>query len=178
MTTLNSAHALLLSTIQNSPIAVLKRAVDALESGPTSFAITRQLPGEIRALVSLNGGVEYGVTLTDSVSTCSCKSALYRGGICKHMTALCLHVLRDPQPKAEAPVPQFPTFHLAWSDGSPLCGAGACPSAIHPGHVDMARGLFGLPVCLQPRICSLLKKKACQSRHSDKPLVKGAETNP
>jgi hypothetical protein len=122
MTTLNSAHALLLSTIQNSPIAVLKRAVDALESGPTSFAITRQLPGEIRALVSLNGGVEYGVTLTDSVSTCSCKSALYRGGICKHMTALCLHVLRDPQPKAEAPVPQFPTFHLAWSDGSPLCG--------------------------------------------------------
>jgi hypothetical protein len=67
-------------------------------------------------------GKEYGVTLTESLTACSCKDALYRGGICKHGVAVALYVLRAPQPKTAAPVPQFPMFHLMWRDGIVLCG--------------------------------------------------------
>jgi hypothetical protein len=46
--------------------------------------IIRQSDCEIRALVKNGDGKEYGVTLTESLSTCSCKDALSRGGIYKH----------------------------------------------------------------------------------------------
>jgi hypothetical protein len=95
------------------------------------MTITRQSEAEIRALVKNGEGKEYGVTLTESLTACSYKDALYRGGICKHGVAVVLHVLRTPQPKTAAPAPQFPTFHLMWRDGIILCGDP------HPGRVQV-----------------------------------------
>jgi len=122
MTALNSIQSLVLSAVQQVTADRLQRAVCGLADGSMTVTLTRQSENEIRALVKNGDGKEYGVTLTDSLTTCSCKDALYRGGICKHATATALHVLRSPQPKKEAPAPQFPTFHLMWRDGIVLCG--------------------------------------------------------
>ena len=84
--------------------------------------LTRQSEGEVRALVKNGDGIEYGVTLTETVTTCSCKDALYRGVICKHAVATALHVLRTPQPKREASLPARLLFHLMWREGVVLCG--------------------------------------------------------
>lgn len=100
----------------------LQRAVCGFTDGSLTVTLTRQSEAEIRALVKNGDGKEYGVTLTESLPTCSCKDALYRGGICKHGVAVALHVLRTPQPKTAAPALQFPTFHLMWRDGIVLCG--------------------------------------------------------
>ena len=89
---------------------------------PSFVTLTRQSESEIRALVKNGDGKEYGVTLTEALTTCSCKDALYRGTVCKHAVAVALHVLRTPQPKKEIPTPQFPLFHLMWRDGIVLCG--------------------------------------------------------
>ena len=100
----------------------LQRAVCSLADGSITMTITRQSEAEIRALVKSDNGSEYGVTLIESFTTCSCKDSLYRGGICKHGVAVALYVLRTPQPKKEASAPQFPMFHLMWRDGIVLCG--------------------------------------------------------
>jgi hypothetical protein len=84
--------------------------------------ITHQSEAKIRALVKNGDGKEYGVTLTEALTVCSCKDSLYRGGICKHGVAVALYVLRTPKPMTEAPAPQFPMFHLMWRDGIVLCG--------------------------------------------------------
>jgi hypothetical protein len=114
--------ALILDLLKNTPIDRLQRAINALADHTLTISLTRQSETEIRALVTNGDGISYGITLTDSLTACSCKDSLYRGGICKHATAVALYVLRSPQPKIEALAPQFPTFHLAWSDGSTLCG--------------------------------------------------------
>ena len=90
----------------------LQRAVCGLADGSMTVTLTRQSDSEIRALVKSGNDIEYGVTLTESLSACSCKDALYRGGICKHGVAVALYVLRTPQTQKEAPAPQFPMFHL------------------------------------------------------------------
>ena len=100
----------------------LQRAVCGFVDGSLTITLTRQSESEIRALVKNGDRKEYGVTLTESLTTCSCKDALYRGGICKHGVAVVLHVLRTPQPKTAALAPQFPMFHLMWRDGIVLCG--------------------------------------------------------
>jgi uncharacterized Zn finger protein len=68
------------------------------------MTLTWQSEAEIRALVKNGDGNEYGVTITPSLVPCSCRDALYRGGICKHAVAVALYVLRTPQPKKEAPL--------------------------------------------------------------------------
>ena len=115
-------HSLILSVLQNVTTERLQRAVTALTDSSLVITLTRLSGADIRALVKHGTGSEYGVTLTESLVTCSCKDALYRGGICKHAVAVALHVLRIPQPQKEAPAPQFPTFHLMWRDGIVLCG--------------------------------------------------------
>ena len=120
--TLSSIHALVLHAVQQVSPDRLQKAVCGLADGSMTITLTRQSESEIRALVKNGEGKEYGVTLTESLSTCSCKDALYRGGICKHGGAVALHVLRTPQPKTEAPVLQFPMFHLMWRDRIVLCG--------------------------------------------------------
>src|SRR5215217_3158938 len=115
-------HPFILTVLQQVSTDRLQKAVTALVEGEMSITVTRQTPTEIRALVQNGDGKEYGVTLTGSLTACSCKDSLYRGGICKHGVAVALHVLRTPQPKTAAPAPQFPTFHLMWRDGIVLCG--------------------------------------------------------
>jgi hypothetical protein len=115
-------HSLVLSAVQHVSSDRLQKAVCGLADGSMTVTLTRQLEAEIRALVKNGEGKEYGVTLTEALIACSCKDALYRGGICKHAVAVALHVLRTPQPKKETPVPQFPTFHLMWRDGLTVCG--------------------------------------------------------
>jgi hypothetical protein len=114
--------SLVLTILKHVSSDRLQRAVCGLADGSLTMTITRQMEAEIRALVKNGDGKKYGVTLTESRTTCSCKDALYRGGICKHRVAVVLHVLRTPQSKTEAPAPQFPTFHLMWRDGIVLCG--------------------------------------------------------
>jgi hypothetical protein len=113
---------LVLTILQQVSSDRLQRAVCGLVDGSLTVTLTRQSEAEIRALVKNGDGKEYGVTLTESLIACSCKDALYRGGICKHGVAVALHVLRIPQPKTEYPAPQFPMFHLMWRDGIVLCG--------------------------------------------------------
>jgi hypothetical protein len=120
--TVTTIQSLVLHAVRDVTADRLQRAVCGLADGTLSCPLTCQSDHEIRALVKNGDGKEYGVTLTESLTTCSCKDALYRGGICKHATATALHVLRSPQPKTEVPVPQFPTFHLMWRDGIVLCG--------------------------------------------------------
>jgi hypothetical protein len=123
--------AFLLYPLQQVSTTRLQRAVNALANGSMTVTLTRQEPSEVRAWVTCGGIVRYGVTLTSSVAFCSCKDALYRGVVCKHAVVVALHVLRTPQPKTEAPVPQFPIFHLMWRDGIVLCGDP------HPGRVQV-----------------------------------------
>jgi SWIM zinc finger len=120
--TISSVHSLVLHAVQEVPADRLQKAVCGLADGTLTVTLTRQSDCEIRALVKNGTGAEYGVTLTESLIACSCKDALYRGGICKHATATALYVLRTPHAKKEVPAPQFPTFHLMWRDGIVLCG--------------------------------------------------------
>jgi hypothetical protein len=112
-----------LTVLQQVSTDRLQRAVNALAEGTMTITLTRHAEAEIRAQVKNGEGVEYGVTLTDALTTCSCKDSLYRGVICKHAVAVALHVLRTPQPQKEAPVSSLPVFHLMWQDGTVLCGA-------------------------------------------------------
>jgi SWIM zinc finger len=123
--------SLVLTILQQVPSDRLLRAVCGLADCSMTITLTHQSEAEIRALVKNGDGKEYGVILTESLTACSCKDALYRGGICKHGVAAALHVLRTPQPKTEAPAPQFPMFHLMWRDGIILCGEP------HPGRVQV-----------------------------------------
>lgn len=98
--TLSSIHALVLHTIQDVTTDRLHKAVCGLADVTLTITLTRQSDAEIRALVKNGTGSEYGVTLTQTLIACSCKDALYRGGICKHGVAVALYVLRTPKPRA------------------------------------------------------------------------------
>ena len=71
-----------------------QKAVLAWSSGAYSITLTRQSEQEVRGLVANGDGKEYGVTLAEGRSFCGCKDHMFRGGICKHMLALALHVTR------------------------------------------------------------------------------------
>lgn len=123
--------SLVLTILKHVSSDRLQRAVCGLADGSLTVTLTRQSESEIRALVKNGDGKEYGVTLTEALTACSCKDALYRALACKHATATALHVLRTPQPQKAAPALQFPTFHLMWRDGIVLCGEP------HPGRVQV-----------------------------------------
>jgi SWIM zinc finger len=114
--------SLVLTTLKQVSSDRLQRAVCGFADGSLTVTLTRQSDAEIRALVKNGDGKEYGVILTEALTACSCRDALYRGGICKHGVAVALHVLRTPQPQKAVLAPQFPTFHLMWRDGIVLCG--------------------------------------------------------
>lgn len=111
-------HSLVLNVLQRVSTDRLQRAVNALADGSLHITLTRATESEIRALVKNGAGQEYGCTLTEALTTCSCKDALYRATVCKHVTALALHLLRMSQ--AEQPPQQV--IHLALSEGIALCG--------------------------------------------------------
>ena len=123
-------HALVLRTIQHVSPDRLQRAVCGLADGSFTATLTRHTATEIRALVKNGDGVEYGVVLTETMTTCSCKDSLYRAVVCKHAVALALQVLRTPQdrkaPEQEPQPVQARCIHLTRSctpSGPRLCGA-------------------------------------------------------
>jgi uncharacterized Zn finger protein len=101
MTALNSIPTLTLSALRDASPERLHKAVCGLTEGSLTVTLTRHSAGEIRALVKNGDGLEYGVTLTDTLTTCSCKDALYRGVVCKHAVAVALHTIRNPQDTLE-----------------------------------------------------------------------------
>jgi SWIM zinc finger len=96
--TQSAIQSLLLHTVQQVSTDRLQRAVCGLADGSFTVTLTRQSESELRALVKNGDGKEYGVTLTETLTTCSCQDSLYRGTVCKHAVALALFVLRNPQP--------------------------------------------------------------------------------
>jgi hypothetical protein len=90
-------HSLILAALREVTPERLQKAVCGLCDGSLTITLTRQTEAEIRALVKNGDGKEYGVTLTEALTACSCKDSLYRGVTCKHAVALALHVLRTPQ---------------------------------------------------------------------------------
>ena len=125
----NPHHPFVLTVLQHVTTDRLQRAVNALADGSMTVTLTRQTEAEIRALVKNGAEREYGVVLTPTLTTCSCKDALYRGVVCKHTVATALHVLRTPQAKREPqpePVrtvaPPQRTIHLLLDGDRALCG--------------------------------------------------------
>src|SRR5713101_7617594 len=100
----NPHHALVLNVLQHVTTDRLQRAVNGLADGTIAVTLTLRTEADIRALVH-NGEAnkEYGVTLTETLTTCSCPDALYRGVTCKHATVVALYVLRTPQGQEEQP---------------------------------------------------------------------------
>ncbi len=81
------------------------KAVEGIRNGVYQMTITRRTQEEVRGFVKKNEGKEYGCTITEAGAWCSCPDALYRGGICKHQTALALHVIRQPHSAVTATEP-------------------------------------------------------------------------
>jgi SWIM zinc finger len=106
----------LLSTLRSASPERHQLAVRGLRDGTLSITIACRTEQEIRALVKNGDGLEYGVNLSDRGNFCSCKDALYRGTICKHQIALCVHVLQQNEQAQDR-------IHLMWDNGVILCGA-------------------------------------------------------
>lgn len=85
------------SVIQKVDSKRLQKAVEGLVSGAYKVTVTQLSEGEIRGIVRNREGVEYGITLTEGESFCSCRDCLYRETTCKHQVILALHVIRHPQ---------------------------------------------------------------------------------
>src|SRR5262249_37306367 len=75
----------------------LQRGVEGLAKGAYTIVITRQNKAEISAYVTNGDNKQYSVTLTEGRSFCGCGDSMFRGKVCKHATALALHVIRMPQ---------------------------------------------------------------------------------
>lgn len=75
----------------------LQRGVEGLTAGAYKITLASQEDAEIRGFVANGDGREYGVVLSEGQSFCGCRDAVYRHGLCKHMVALALHVIRNPQ---------------------------------------------------------------------------------
>jgi hypothetical protein len=72
------------------------RAIDGTRSGTYQVKITLRNEDEVRGLVKIPNGAEYGCSITPAGAFCSCPDALYRGIICKHAVVLALYDIRNP----------------------------------------------------------------------------------
>jgi hypothetical protein len=70
--TLSSLQSLILHAVQDVSSDRLQRAVCGLADGTLTVTLTRQSDHDLRALVQNGTGSEYGVTLTDTLTACSC----------------------------------------------------------------------------------------------------------
>jgi hypothetical protein len=95
--TSHPTRALILAALREITPDRLQKAVCGLADGSLTITLTRQTEAEIRGLVKNGDGKEYGVTLTQGSTFCSCKDALYRGVTCKHAVATALYALRQPE---------------------------------------------------------------------------------
>ena len=105
----------LMSHVQHSLRDRQRKAIEGLADGSLTVTLTRQTEAEIRALVKNGDGIEYGVTLTEAGTFCSCKDALYRAATCKHALAACLFCLHQYETTDDR-------IHLMWRSGEILCG--------------------------------------------------------
>ena len=79
----------------------LQKAVEGLVSGGYTITIASQGEQEIRGFVANGDHKDYGVVISQDHSFCSCKDAMFRQIICKHMVALGLYTIRNPQEEAK-----------------------------------------------------------------------------
>jgi len=126
MTTSKMLDCLTLSTLQQVSLERLHYAVGGLADGSITVHLTRHSESELRALVTNGDGKDYGVTITETLTTCSCRDSLYRGVVCKHAVATALQVLRTApelkeQPGARPAALPDP-IHLMGREGIILCG--------------------------------------------------------
>ena len=103
MTTSKMLDCLTLSTLQQVSLERLHYAVGGLADGSITVHLTRHSESELRALVTNGDGKDYGVTITETLTTCSCRDSLYRGVVCKHAVATALQVLRTAPELKEQP---------------------------------------------------------------------------
>ena len=68
----------------------LQRAVSGLMSGEYQVVVTRQEEGYVTGYV--RNGNSYDVTLTNTITSCSCPDSVYRHQVCKHQAMLALKV--------------------------------------------------------------------------------------
>lgn len=111
----------LVSILRSSARDRQAKAVHGLTHGTLTVTMIRHTEHEIRAAVRNGAGRVYGVTLKEQDVFCSCFDALYRGAICKHVTAVAVQCLQPTAP--------LEPIHLMWPDsGAILCGAVLTPS--------------------------------------------------
>lgn len=72
-----------------------------LTSNPFAVTITRRTETEIRGIVQSGDKEEYGVTLFEHGTACSCTLALSSGAICKHAVMVALQALCVPNVSPE-----------------------------------------------------------------------------
>ncbi len=68
----------------------LQRAVSGLVSGEYEVVVIRREEGYVAGYVK--NGNSYDVTLTDTITSCSCPDSMYRHQVCKHQAMLALKV--------------------------------------------------------------------------------------
>src|SRR3954451_21254723 len=106
----------LLSTLRSATPERHQLAVRGLRDHTFTITIACRTESEIRALVKNEDGIEYGINLSDRGNFCSCKDALYRGVVCKHQIAVCVHILQQNEQAQDR-------VHLWFPDGTAaLCG--------------------------------------------------------
>jgi hypothetical protein len=88
----------------------LERAAEGLMSGAYEVVLSHQGKDEVRGTVRKKIGKAYGggfawlpyhVALTDTLSSCSCPDAVYRGVPCKHCVVLALYSINHPEEPKE-----------------------------------------------------------------------------
>lgn len=78
----------------------LQKAVEGLVNGAYTVTVASRTETEIRGFVANGDGREYGVVLTETKASCSCRDAMFRHAVCKHAVILALHTIRNPQTEA------------------------------------------------------------------------------
>jgi hypothetical protein len=130
MTNPQSTSVLVLPILKHCDGVRLEAAVQGLLSKALTVTITHHTDDAIRALVK-NGDKKaaYSVAITDAGGTCNCPDFTYRGPAaadvpadrritsCKHLIALAFAVSHTAH---RGPAPRI--HHLAWSDGTTVCG--------------------------------------------------------
>ncbi len=75
----------------------LQKAVEGVVSGAYTITIASQDEQEIRGFVVNGDHKDYGVVIGQEHNFCGCKDAMFRQIMCKHMVALALYTIRNPQ---------------------------------------------------------------------------------
>jgi uncharacterized Zn finger protein len=108
----------LLSPLRETTRDRRDRAEAGLADGSLTVTITRQTEHELRATVK-HGRNTYAVVLSDHRVLCTCPDNGFRGVVCKHAVAVCLHSLHYDTTASR--------IHLLDSDDTPYCDVRLTP---------------------------------------------------